>query len=272
MAATPDLPDTERGLVGCSVIPPPLPGKVTFEQRWADLTFVHWPVRPETVERLCPPGTRPDVFGDGLTYVSLIPFVLTSTRVSTALPVPYFGSFPETNVRIYTVDDAGRHGILFRSAESARLAAVPAIRIGLGVPYTWSRMRVTRSGDHITYDSVRRWPRRGLRSRLTVTIGDTVEPTPLEVWLTARWGAHPQRRPDLVGADRARAVALSRGPDRRAERSAGRCEHRATRRRAAARAVFAGCADPVRPPPCGPVNGRHGQEYPPSITMSEPVM
>jgi uncharacterized protein len=190
MAATPDLPDTERGLVGCSVIPPPLPGKVTFEQRWADLTFVHWPVRPETVERLCPPGTRPDVFGDGLTYVSLIPFVLTSTRVSTALPVPYFGSFPETNVRIYTVDDAGRHGILFRSAESARLAAVPAIRIGLGVPYTWSRMRVTRSGDHITYDSVRRWPRRGLRSRLTVTIGDTVEPTPLEVWLTARWGAH----------------------------------------------------------------------------------
>lgn len=190
MAATPDLPDTERGLLGCSVTPPRLPGPVTFEQRWADLTFVHWPVRPETVERLCPPGTRPDVFGDGLTYVALIPFVLTSTRVGTALPVPYFGSFPETNVRIYTVDDAGRHGILFRSAESARLAGVAAIRLGLGVPYTWSRMRVIRSGDHVTYDSVRRWPRRGLRSRLTVRIGDTVEPTPLEVWLTARWGAH----------------------------------------------------------------------------------
>lgn len=190
MAATPELPDTERGLVGCSVAPPPLPGPVTFEQRWADLTFVHWPVRAETVERLCPPGTRPDVFGDGLTYVSLIPFTLTSTRVSTALPVPYFGSFPETNVRIYTVDDAGRHGILFRSAESARLAGVAAIRLGLGVPYTWSRMRVTRSGDRVTYDSVRRWPRRGLRSRLTVAIGDTVEPTPLEIWLTARWGAH----------------------------------------------------------------------------------
>jgi uncharacterized protein YqjF (DUF2071 family) len=61
------------------------------------------------------------------------------------------------------------------------------------VPYTWSRMQVLRAGDRITYDSVRRWPRRGLRSRLSVDIGDPVEPTPLEVWLTARWGAHTRK-------------------------------------------------------------------------------
>ena len=70
---------------------------------------------------------------------------------------------------------------------------VPAMRIGLGVPYSWARMRGTRTGDHITYDSVRRWPRRGLRSRLTIAIGDVTEPTPLEVWLTARWGAHTRK-------------------------------------------------------------------------------
>lgn len=172
---------------------PPLPGRVTFEQRWADLTFIHWPVRPDGVEGLCPPGTRPDVFADGMTYVGLIPFTLTSTRVGTALPLPYFGSFAETNVRLYTVDGAGRHGIVFRSAETARLAAVAAIRVGLGVPYTWSRMRVTRRGDRITYETVRRWPRRGLRSRVTVAVGGAVEPTPLEDWLTARWGAHTRR-------------------------------------------------------------------------------
>ena len=34
---------------------------------------------------------------------------------------------------------------------------------------------------------------RGLRSRLTVRIGDEVEPTPLEIWLTARWGAHTRK-------------------------------------------------------------------------------
>ena len=67
------------------------------------------------------------------------------------------------------------------------------MRIALGVPYTWSRMRVTRRGDEITYDSLRRWPRRGLRSRLTIAIGDAAEPTRLEVWLTARWGAHTRK-------------------------------------------------------------------------------
>ena len=180
-------------LAGYPVTPPPLPGPVTFEQRWADLTFIHWPARPASVESLYPPGTRPDVFADGMTYVALVPFVMDGTKVGTAVPVPYFGRFAETNVRLYSIDDAGRHGVLFRSLETARLAMVPAMRIALGVPYTWSRMRVTRSGDKITYDSVRRWPRRGLRSRLTIAIGDVTEPTPLEVWLTARWGAHTRK-------------------------------------------------------------------------------
>ncbi|OMC49092.1 DUF2071 domain-containing protein [Mycobacterium sp. IS-1264] len=197
MTTTPGPPAAESDgspdLAGYPIVAPPLPGRVTFEQRWDDLTFIHWPVRPETVAGLCPPGTRPDVFADGLTYVALVPFMLSGTKVGTTLPLPYFGSFAETNVRLYTVDDAGRHGIVFRSAETARLAAVPAIRIGLGVPYTWSRMRVARYGDQVTYDSVRRWPRRGLRSRVTVTVGDPIQPTPLEVWLTARWGAHTRR-------------------------------------------------------------------------------
>jgi uncharacterized protein YqjF (DUF2071 family) len=178
---------------GYPVTAPPLAGPVTFEQRWDDLTFLHWPVRPASVESLYPPGTRPDVFADGMTYVGLVPFVLTSTKVGTRLRLPYFGGFAETNVRLYSVDDAGRHGVVFRSLETARLAAVPVIRVGLGVPYVWSRMRVTRDRDHVSYDSVRRWPKRGLRSRVTVAIGDAVEPTPLEVWLTARWGAHTRK-------------------------------------------------------------------------------
>jgi uncharacterized protein YqjF (DUF2071 family) len=62
--------------------------------------------------------------------------------------------------------------------------------MGLGIPYTWARMRLRRNGSRITYESVRRWPQPGLRSRLSIVVGDPVEPTPLEVWLTARWGAH----------------------------------------------------------------------------------
>lgn len=184
--ASPDLP-------GYPVTPPPLRGPVIFDQRWRDLTFVHWPVRPDDVEELYPPGTRPDTFADGMTYVGLVPFAVSTTKVGSALALPYFGGFLETNVRLYSVDDAGRHGVLFLSLETARLAVVPVVRMGLGVPYTWAKMRLTRRGDHLTYDSVRRWPRRGLRSRLTISVGAVTEPTPLEVWLTARWGAHTRK-------------------------------------------------------------------------------
>ncbi|MCV7195203.1 YqjF family protein [Mycobacterium angelicum] len=197
MTVLPDPSDigssARSALAGYPVTPPPLRGPVTFDQCWGELTFVHWPVRPESVEHLYPPGTRPDVFADGMTYVALVPFIMSRTTIGTALPLPYFGSFPETNVRLYSIDDAGRHGVVFRSLETARLAVVPTVRISLGVPYTWAKMRITRSNDHITYHSVRRWPRRGLRSLLTVTVGDVIEPTPLEIWLTARWGAHTRR-------------------------------------------------------------------------------
>jgi uncharacterized protein YqjF (DUF2071 family) len=186
-------PNRSPELAGYPVIPPPLARPVTFDQHWGDLTFVHWPVAPDSVAHMYPPGTRPDVFADGNTYVGLVPFAMTGTKLGRAVPLPYFGRFLETNVRLYSIDDAGRHGVLFRSLETARLAVVPLTRIGLGIPYTWAKMRMTGSDNQITYHSVRRWPRRGLRSLLTVTVGDVIEPTPLEVWLTARWGAHTRK-------------------------------------------------------------------------------
>jgi uncharacterized protein YqjF (DUF2071 family) len=180
-------------LAGYPITAPPLPRPVVIDQHWADLTFIHWPVRPEAVAHLYPPGTRPDVFADGLTYAGLVPFTMRHTALGGAFPLPYFGTFHETNIRLYSIDDAGRHGVVFLSLETARLAVVPLTRVALGVPYTWAKMRITRSGDQISYDSVRRWPRPGLRSRLTVVVGDVVKPAPLEIWLTARWGAHTRK-------------------------------------------------------------------------------
>lgn len=164
-----------------------------FDQYWGELTFVHWPVRPADVAHLFPPGTRPDVFADGMTYVALVPFQMSRTRVGPSPPVPYFGTFAETNIRLYSVDDHGRHGVLFLSLETTRLAVVAAVRFAMGIPYTWAWMRIQESADRISYQSRRRWPRRGLRSHLTISIGDPVTPTPLEVWLTARWGAHTRK-------------------------------------------------------------------------------
>ena len=154
---------------------------------------MHWPVRPADVVHLYPPGTRPDVFADGMTYAALVPFQMSRTRVGPSPPVPYFGTFAETNIRLYSVDDQGRHGVLFLSLETTRLAVVAAVRIAMGIPYTWAWMRITRSAEAIGYESLRRWPQRGLLSRLTISPGEPVEPTALETWLTARWGAHTRK-------------------------------------------------------------------------------
>ncbi len=184
--------DAVPSLDGYPVQPPPLRPPAVLDQVWRDLTFVHWPVDPDSVRHHFPAGTSPDVFADGLTYVGLVPFVMDGTRLGRAPSptLPWLGSFLETNIRLYSVDDAGRHGVLFRSLETERALVVVAARVGLGVPYTWARMRLRRDGDLVSYASRRRFPARGLRSVLTIRVGDRIEPTPLELWLTARWGAH----------------------------------------------------------------------------------
>lgn len=168
----------------------PLRAPVVFDQRWCNVSFVHWPVEPASVAHLFPAGCRPDVF-EGRSYVGLVPFRLLGIRIGRTGPIPYFGSFAETNIRLYSVDEAGRHGVVFRSLETERLAVVPVARLLFGVPYTWARMRVSQQpGNRWHYQSRRRWPEPGLTSSLTVRVGGPVEPSTLEQWLTARWGLH----------------------------------------------------------------------------------
>ena len=64
---------------------------------------------------------------------------------STGRPgLPYAGTFTEVNVRLYSRDAAGRHGVVFLSLDAGRLVFVLAARTG-GVPYVRSR-RSTRPG------------------------------------------------------------------------------------------------------------------------------
>jgi uncharacterized protein YqjF (DUF2071 family) len=166
-------------------------GRTVFTQGWRDLAFLHWAVDPAVVASLLPPGTRPDVHG-GRTYVGLIPFRMRRIGVLGSPGLPYVGSFLETNVRLYSVDEQGRRGVVFRSLEADRLLPVLAARWIAGLPYTWARMTITREGDRITYASRRRWPGpAGAHSRIELQIGARLEePGPLASFLTARWGLH----------------------------------------------------------------------------------
>ncbi|MEU8299971.1 DUF2071 domain-containing protein [Micromonospora sp. NPDC048909] len=160
-------------------------------QRWQDLAFLHWAVDPEVVAPLLPPGTRPDVLA-GQTYVGLIAFRMVGLGLLAGPGLPYLGTFCETNVRVYSVDTAGRRAVVFRSLDAARLMPVLVARASLRLPYLWSRMRLRRDGDLLTYTCRRRWPGpRGATSELSVRVGAALaEPSPLEHFLTARWGLH----------------------------------------------------------------------------------
>ncbi|WP_369180209.1 YqjF family protein [Streptomyces mutabilis] len=170
---------------------PAATGAPLLTQEWLDLAFVHWAVEPAAVAGLMPRGTVPDTH-DGLTYVGLVAFRMHRVGWFRLPGLPYFGSFPETNVRLYSVDAHGRRGVVFRSMDASRLVPVVMGRFVFRLPYLWSRMSVRSAGDTVTYTSSRRWPGpRGAYSRITVRTGERVpEPTALEYFLTARWGMH----------------------------------------------------------------------------------
>lgn len=170
-----------------------------LRQAWLDLVFVHWAVEPERVAPLLPPRTRPDTL-DGATYAGLVAFRLVGTGLPRGPRVPYLGTFLETNVRLYTVDDDGRRAVVFRSMDAQRLVPVLAARAALRLPYRWARMRARADvsrGEHdghdgrtIAYASTSR-SLRPASTRLVVRTGAPVaEPTALEHFLTARWGLH----------------------------------------------------------------------------------
>ncbi|MFJ8036535.1 YqjF family protein [Streptomyces sp. NPDC096032] len=160
-------------------------------QSWLDVSFLHWGADPADVAPLLPAGTVPDVH-DGLTYIGLVAFRMYRVGWFRLPGIPYLGTFPETNVRLYSVDRHGRRGVVFRSLEASRLLPVAIARSAFRLPYMWARMAINRNEDTISYTSRRRWPGPyGVRCRIAVRVGERVEePTALEHFLTARWGMH----------------------------------------------------------------------------------
>ena len=166
-------------------------GRTVFTQGWRDVAFLHWAVDPDRVAPLLPPGTRPDEH-DGATYVGLVPFRMRRIGIVGGPGLPWVGSFLETNVRLYSVDEQGRRGVVFASLDAERLLPVLAARWVAGLPYLFARMRSGRDGDVVTYSSRRRWPGpRGARADVTVRVGSRLaQAPPLARFLTARWGLH----------------------------------------------------------------------------------
>jgi len=181
-----------------SEYPPHTLRRSLMRQRWADLTYLHWPLAPDQVAERIPEPLEPDLF-DGSAWVGLVPFQMEGIGLSVGPSVPYFGSFPETNVRTYVVGPNGP-GVWFDSLDAGRLAAVGAARVAFGLPYMWSAMSIERGNGWYRYRTKRRWGGPDATSDVTVRLGTPVPSTDLDVFLTARWRLYSQWRFRVVHA------------------------------------------------------------------------
>jgi uncharacterized protein YqjF (DUF2071 family) len=158
--------------------------------RWSWITFIHWRYPPSVLQSMLPTGLAVETF-DRSAWVGLTPFLMQGVRTPALPAVPWLSAFPETNVRTYVHDPAGRRGIWFLSLDAARLPAVLAARAGYALPYFWSDMALRVADERAAYRCRRRWPGpRGLRCDAEVRLGPPLietERDELAHFLTARY-------------------------------------------------------------------------------------
>jgi hypothetical protein len=169
---------------------PPRPVRlVTMRQDWTDVVFLHWEIPVDEARRHMPAGVEPDLF-EGRTFVGLVGLGIDVALLG-ALPLPRVGAFPEINVRLYSVDQAGRRGIVFCSLDAGRLLPSLVARGAYRLPYMWWAGRRTRTTQRVAYEGRRRWPGGGPSTRFAVDIQRAVtRASRFEHFLTARWTLH----------------------------------------------------------------------------------
>ena len=202
----PAEPGASPALAGYPVTPPPLPGPVTFDQRWVtDLRPLAGAARHRRGPVPARDPTRRLRRRDHLCGVGPVCHESTKFaphfhfRTSAASRRPTSGCTPLTTPA-GTASCSGRWKPL--GWPLCRHPDRPRRPLHLGEDADEPL------GDRITYHSVRRWPHRGLRSRMRSRRrrGRTDSAGSLAYRPMGR--AHPQSRPDLVDTERARTWPL----------------------------------------------------------------
>lgn len=162
--------------------------RAVMVQEWQDLAYIHWRYPIEEIQALLPAGVEVDSF-DGSAWVGLIPFSMRNIGLPRTPAVPYFGSFPEVNVRTY-VRRNGIPGVWFFSLDVNRFLPALVARVSYFLPYCWGKASNKRTDTTLETEVRRRWPSRASTS-IRVSIGEPIEnPDDLAVFLSARWGLY----------------------------------------------------------------------------------
>lgn len=116
-----------------------------LRQRWNDVLFAHWPIRPATMAALLPRGVELDTF-EGSAWAGVVPFWMdqVATRIAgdQTFTVPSTGSFKELNLRTYVRSPrTGKRGVFFFALDCDSPLSVIGARVLFHLPYYFARMR-----------------------------------------------------------------------------------------------------------------------------------
>ena len=165
-------------------------------QRWQGLLFAHWPLSPDALRPLLPPGLALDTF-NGQAWLGVVPFYLSGLRLRRTPAVPGLSSFPEVNVRTY-VHAGDMPGVFFLSLDAGNPFAAAGGR-ALSLPYYFAAAAIARQEPDgtVTYTSRRLLPASpGGAGRAPATFRATYRPAgpvfraapgSLDHWLTERY-------------------------------------------------------------------------------------
>jgi uncharacterized protein YqjF (DUF2071 family) len=158
-------------------------------QVWHDLLFAHWPLPPQLLRPLIPPGLELDTFG-GQAWLGIVPFRMSGVRLRATPALPWFSAFPELNVRSYVIS-GGHPGVWFFSLDATRSAAIAAARAWFHLPYFRAKMKLVEKDGWIFYLSRRTHhgaPEAALQVKYRPTGRSFVAvPGTLDHWLTERY-------------------------------------------------------------------------------------
>ena len=88
---------------------------VFLKAKWEDIIMANYEIDPDVLQPFLPKGVTLDLF-DGKAYVSLVGFMFKKTKLFN-IPIPWFGSFEEINLRFYVkrVEPDGqiKRGVVF---------------------------------------------------------------------------------------------------------------------------------------------------------------
>ena len=182
----------DRGSALSPECPTPI-RRAIMKQGWYDLAYIHFRYDPDEVAALLPPQLDVDIH-DGSAWVGLIPFSMRNIGIPHLPSVPYLGSFPEVNVRTYVVHN-GVPGVWFCSLDINRLIPTAVARTTYKLPYCWGSASHVHKDNTLTTHVERRWPSPSAHTNIEIAIGEEItNPTPLEIFLSARWGLFSRGR------------------------------------------------------------------------------